>query len=114
MRARAWAGWAMWLVGCSSSGAGGPADAGGGTGAGGAGGAGPTSQASASLYLTTFANPMAGMACPASPHWVNVPFAAAGGQQAFANMKGTSAVDGVNDVSISCTVKPSGGMFDVS
>jgi hypothetical protein len=57
---------------------------------------------------------MAGMACPASPHWVNVPFAAAGGQHTFSTTKGNSAVDGVDGTALSCTVKASANLFDVS
>jgi hypothetical protein len=70
-------------------------------------------QAALSVYLTTFPNAMAGMACPASPHWVNVPFAA-GGQQTTAEHKSVSAVDGVDQVSVNCTVKESAGVFDVT
>jgi hypothetical protein len=57
---------------------------------------------------------MAGMACPASPHWVNVPFAAAGGQQTFTTSRGMRAIDGVDGMSVSCTVKASGSLFDVT
>jgi hypothetical protein len=85
---------------------------GGGSGAGGAGG--PRAQASASIYFTTYTNAMAAMVCPASPHWVNVPFAVAGGQQATGMNKGKTAVDGVDQMSISCKVKGAGDTFDVS
>jgi hypothetical protein len=114
MRVRWLAGWAIWLVGCSTSSSGGLADAMAPNGGGGAGGSGGVrAQAALSVYLTTFANAMAGMACPAIPHWVNVPFAA-GGQQTTSMRKSTSAVDGVDDVSVSCTVKESAGVFDVT
>jgi hypothetical protein len=73
----------------------------------------PAAQASASLYLTTFANAMAGMACPASPHWINVPDAA-GGQQNYAYRRGATAVDGQDQATVSCTVKDVGGQFSVS
>jgi hypothetical protein len=72
----------------------------------------PASQAAVSLYLTTNAKP--GVACPASPHWVNVPFKLTGGQQVFANRKGDSAVDNQDQMSVSCTVKDNGGMFTVN
>jgi hypothetical protein len=73
----------------------------------------PAAQASVSLYLTTFANAMAGMACPASPHWINVPDAA-GGQQAYSYKKGGVAIDGTDQASVKCTVKDTGGPFSVS
>jgi hypothetical protein len=73
----------------------------------------PAAQAAASLYLTTFANAMAGMACPASPHWINVPDAT-GGQQNYPSHKGAVAVDGQNQATVSCTVKDTGGQFAVS
>jgi hypothetical protein len=73
----------------------------------------PAGQASVSLYLTTYQNAMAGMACPASPHWVNVPDAA-GGQQTTADRRGGTAIDGQDSAGVTCTVKDNGGTFSVS
>jgi hypothetical protein len=76
---------------------------------GGAGGGSIVAQGSLSLYLTT-----AGGVCPAAPHWINVPFAAQGGQQTTASMKGATAIDGQDQMSISCSVKPTASGFDVT
>jgi len=73
----------------------------------------PAGQASVSLYLTTYTNAMAGMACPASPHWVNVPDAPSG-QQAFTDHKGGTAIDGQDQAAVTCTVRDTGGPFSVS
>jgi len=72
----------------------------------------PASQAAVSLYLTTNAKP--GVACPASPHWVNVPFKLTGGQQTTARVKGDSAIDNQDQMSVTCTVKDNGGTFAVN
>jgi hypothetical protein len=57
---------------------------------------------------------MVGMACPASPHWVNVPDAS-GGQQHSASSKGAVAIDGQDQAAITCTVRDNGaGAFQVS
>jgi hypothetical protein len=119
MRIGAWAAGAIWLVGCSSSGSNGPPDptvpTGTTTTTTGTGGGNPVAQAAASIYLTTAPNAMAGVACPATPHWVNVPFVASGGQQVWTMNKGSqAAVDGEEGASINCTVKASGDVFDVS
>jgi hypothetical protein len=73
----------------------------------------PAGQGAVSLYLTTFTGSMAGIACPASPHWVNIPDAP-GGQQNTADHKGAVAVDGQDQAGITCTVKDTGGPFSVS
>jgi hypothetical protein len=83
-------------------------------GSGGSGGVSPAGQAAVSMYLTTFTNAMAGMACPASPHWVNVPFSPSGGQQTSASNKSPSAVDGANGMSVTCSVQEMSGAFRVS
>jgi hypothetical protein len=57
---------------------------------------------------------MPGVACPASPHWVNVPFARQGGEQTTASTKATSAIDGQDGTSISCTVRATANGFDVN
>jgi|SRR5579859_1490588 len=74
----------------------------------------PASQAAVSIYLTTSVNAMAGVSCPASPHWVNVPFAKGGGQQVFAHTKNATAIDNQDQMSVSCTVKDNGGPFEVN
>jgi hypothetical protein len=71
----------------------------------------PAAQATASLYLTTAPAPAR---CPPGAHWVNVPFASAGGQQTSATSKGALAVDGQDQSTVSCTVKDNGGVFAVS
>ena len=73
----------------------------------------PAGQAAVSLYLTTYGMAMAGMACPASPHWVNVPDAA-GGQHNYADSKGAVAIDGQDQAAITCSVKDNGGPFSVT
>src|SRR5262249_40060851 len=73
----------------------------------------PASQASASLDLTTSVNPMAGVSCPSSPHWVNVPFAKEGGRQVTARSKNATAIDNQDQMSVKCTVKDNGGSFAV-
>ena len=52
--------------------------------------------------------------CAPGPHWVNVPFAAGGGQQTTATRKGALSVDGQDQAAIDCTVKDNGGVFSVS
>jgi hypothetical protein len=84
------------------------------TGSGGSGGGGPTAHGAVSVYLTTFVNATAGVVCPASPHWVNVPFVASGGQQTTASNPPTIAVDGADGVAVTCSVQEMGGAFKVS
>jgi hypothetical protein len=113
---------AICVVGCSSSSAGSPADAMAPTpgtkttttGGGGGGGGVPSAQGALSLYLTSVANPMPVVTCPAGAHWINVPFAALGGQQTTATTKGSSAVDGVDQIAVTCAVKEASGVFAVS
>jgi hypothetical protein len=106
----------IFLVACSSSGAGAPdAMAPTTTTTGGAGGgASASAQGALSLYLTTVPNAMPGVACPSSPHWVNVPFTSHGGQQTTGSMKGAIGVDGTDQIAISCSVKKASNGFDVS
>jgi len=87
-----------------------------GTSTTGTGGASPSAQASASLFLTTVPNAMRVAVCPVGvQYWVNIPFVAAGSQQVTTMNKGPqAAIDGVDGASISCTVKASGDVFDVS
>src|SRR5438045_3505716 len=72
----------------------------------------PASQAAVSLDLTTSAKP--GVSCPPMPHWVNIPFTPANTQQTTARVKGDSAIDNQDQMSVSCTVKDNGGTFAVS
>lgn len=71
------------------------------------------SQGSLSMRLTNAAS--MGATCPPGAHWVNIPFAPSSGQQIFASGKGGVAMDGVGEMSVSCTVKDNGsGGFEVS
>jgi len=73
----------------------------------------PAGQGAASLYLNT-TNAVVGSFCPASVHWVNVPFAKAGGQQTSATAKGALAVDGEAEMGVTCSVRANGSAFDVA
>src|SRR3954449_7832274 len=91
------------------------------SGSGSAGAGGSTNEAGAvrgrgalSLFLTLSPNSMAGTSCPPGAHWINVPFAPAGGQQTTAVNKGSMAEDGVGEMGVSCTVKDNGGVFNIS
>jgi hypothetical protein len=72
----------------------------------------PAAQGSASLYLTT--NPMPGVNCTPGVHWVNVPFVKGSGQQTYANLRPAPAIDGQDQMAVSCSVKANGNAFDVS
>jgi hypothetical protein len=119
MLSEKWLAFAICIAGCSSSSAGSPADAmaptpGTTTTTTGGGGGVPVSQGALSVYLTNVANAMPGIVCPAGVHWINVPFAAVGGQRTTATMKGSSAVDGVDQMVVTCAVKEASGVFAVS
>jgi hypothetical protein len=77
------------------------------------GGVSPSAHAALSVYFAGVANPTPGVACPVSPHWMNVPHAAAGGQHTSATTKGDIAVDGEAQMAIECTVKDIGDRFQV-
>jgi hypothetical protein len=72
----------------------------------------PAAQGSASLYLTT--NPSSASAvCTPGVHWVNVPFAKGSGQQTYSNSRPPPAVDGQDQMGVTCTVKANGNSFEV-
>ena len=73
----------------------------------------PAGQGAASLYLTT-TSAVVGANCTPGVHWVNVPFAKAGGQQTSATAKGAVAVDGEGEMGVTCSVRASGNSFEVS
>src|ERR1043165_8934671 len=60
---------------------------------------GPPAQGSASLHLTaTAATPTA--VCIPGAHWINVPYAAQGGQHVSASSTGALAVDGESQMNV--------------
>jgi len=102
----------VFIAACGSSSSGDPGDAGGRRGDSG-GSVGPAAQGALSLYLTTKSD-VPGTFCAPVTHWINVPFAASGGQHTTATNKGALAIDGEGGMAVSCKIESAGPKFAVS
>jgi hypothetical protein len=71
----------------------------------------PAAQGAISVHLQ---GSLSGGACSASPHWVNAPFNKTGTPVVDGANATTKAIDGENQMAVSCSVRPTGDKFAVN